>query len=352
MARDTRQAYLRELDRLWPKMRDAFTKAMNSAHRNVDLQALKAAITSRDVEAALKALNVTPGLLGVLPEAISAAFIGAGKRSVESVVFATRRKPVGRRVIGGFDPGNPVAADWMRENGARLVTEILDAERAKVAAVLREALLAGEGPGAPARALAGRVVQGRRKGGLVGLTADDAEYMRMMREALLSPTGPDTPVRGAKKFWIGRDGKLKSAYSARNRRFDGMIKRAIEAGKPLNEDDAARALDGFRNKLLKNRGENIARTEIAAAQTAGQDRAYAQMLEDGQITAVDYVWDATGDSKTRPSHAAAEGQTVEHGQPFTVGGYPMMGPGDGSLGAPASETVRCRCWKRPKVRLP
>lgn len=350
--KDSRQAYLRALDRLWPEMSQAFRSAMRSVVSNLDYDALKRAIQLADIDAALRALNMTPGLLGALSEAIAAAYISAGKRSVASVVRATKRKPIGRRVIGGFDPGNPVAAAWINDNGARLVSEILDTERDKIREVLRDALLQGQGPDEPARLIAGKVVDGRRRGGVVGLTKQDSDYMRMMREALRSPDGPATPVQGAQKFWIGQDGKLKSAYSQRNKRFDGMIKRSIEVGKPLSEADTARALDGYRNKLLKSRGDTIARTEIAAAQTAGQDQAYDQMLRNGQIEAVEYEWDSTGDGKVRHTHARADGQRVPHGQPFLVGGYQMMGPGDSSLGAPASETVRCRCWKRPIIVLP
>ena len=54
-------------------------------------------------------------------------------------------------------------------------------------------------------------------------------------------------------------------------------------------------------------------------------------------------WKTFGDSKVRPSHRNAGGQTVPIDQPFIIGGYRMMFPGDSSLGAPASEIVNCRC---------
>lgn len=351
--RDTRRAFLRYIDENWPTMAAAFRKAIGHATRNLDYRALRNALQARDVDAAMRALNLTTGLFGEAVTAITVAYTAAGQRSVGAVVRATRRQPVGRRVIAGFDPGNPRAAEQVRARGAELVQRITDTERMKIVALLDEALTIGAGPNEIATEIAGRVVKGRRMGGHIGLTGPDARDMARMREALRHPDGPGARLRdGSRKFWIGDDGKLKSSYKRRNKRYDGMIRRAIEAGKPIGEDEAARALDGFRNKILKDRAENIARTEMSAAQTLGQDRAYGQMIEDGQIAAVDFEWDATGDGRTRETHAAAEGQTVPHGQPFTVGGYQMMGPGDSSLGAPASETNRCRCWKRPKVRLP
>lgn len=55
------------------------------------------------------------------------------------------------------------------------------------------------------------------------------------------------------------------------------------------------------------------------------------------------TWKAHRDELTRPTHAEADGQTVPINEPFVVGGYRMMFPGDTSLGAPAQEIVRCRC---------
>lgn len=56
-----------------------------------------------------------------------------------------------------------------------------------------------------------------------------------------------------------------------------------------------------------------------------------------------YTWRAVDDSKTRPTHRQASGQTVEFGKPFIVGGEKLMYPGDTSLGASAKNTINCRC---------
>ncbi len=55
------------------------------------------------------------------------------------------------------------------------------------------------------------------------------------------------------------------------------------------------------------------------------------------------VWVSMGDSVVRPTHLEADGQEVKSNEPFTVGGFSLLMPGDSSLGAPAEETIGCRC---------
>ena len=110
-----------------------------------------------------------------------------------------------------------------------------------------------------------------------------------------------------------------------------------------------RAAQGYSNNLLKQRGETIARTETMKALSAARHEAVAQLIEDpnNDVRAEDTKgkWNSAGDAKTRPTHAAANGQVVAYGEPFIVGGYSMMFPLDSSMGAPASEVVECRCYE-------
>jgi SPP1 gp7 family putative phage head morphogenesis protein len=52
-------------------------------------------------------------------------------------------------------------------------------------------------------------------------------------------------------------------------------------------------------------------------------------------------WVSTDDSRTRPSHRAANGQEVPLDEPFIVGGEKMMYPGDET--ASAANVINCRC---------
>jgi len=67
---------------------------------------------------------------------------------------------------------------------------------------------------------------------------------------------------------------------------------------------------------------------------------HKKKVESGQLT---HTWESMRDEKVRGSHAIADGQTVPINEPFTVGGYKLLYPGDDSLGAPPSETIGCRC---------
>ena len=133
----------------------------------------------------------------------------------------------------------------------------------------------------------------------------------------------------------------------RDKRFDATVKRAIADGKPLAKADRERILNRYSDKLLKHRGDTIARTETIASLNAGRDQGIRQLIEAGNITEdqVVKVWDSGGpDGRTRDTHLALEGQRKRLDEPFvSPSGARLMFPGDTSLNAPASETVACRC---------
>lgn len=85
------------------------------------------------------------------------------------------------------------------------------------------------------------------------------------------------------------------------------------------------------------RAEMIARTETTRLQSEG-----TQAL--GEEWGVKKkAWLATQDDRTRDSHLDADGQEVALDEPFDIGGYKMMQPGDMDMGAPISEVANCRC---------
>jgi len=80
----------------------------------------------------------------------------------------------------------------------------------------------------------------------------------------------------------------------------------------------------------------IARTETHCAANYGRNEA---AKETG--LPLRREWLAAHDERTREAHAEADGQIVGMDDAFTVGGVPMMYPGDPS--APPELVVNCRC---------
>lgn len=90
--------------------------------------------------------------------------------------------------------------------------------------------------------------------------------------------------------------------------------------------------------VARSRATTIARTEtIGSLNQAAYT--YADKLPPNVVGRKE--WAAHHDSRTRMTHRIADKTTVPMDTPFTVGGVPMMFPGDPA--APPDEVVNCRC---------
>lgn len=237
-------------------------------------------------------------------------------------------------MVARFDGRNPRAERVARDLSSNLVTRIVDDQRDAIRGVIEEGITKGRGPRDTALDIVGRVnrATGKREGGIVGLNA------------------PQT------KAWLRAGDELDALDPAyferklRDKRFDPMVKRAIAEGKPLSKADRERVLNRYSDRLLKHRGDMIARTETIASLNAGRDQGIKQLIEAGNITEdqVMKVWDSTGaDGRTRDTHLAMEGQRKRLAEPFiTPMDHRLMHPGDATLGAPGSEVINCRCLVR------
>lgn len=117
------------------------------------------------------------------------------------------------------------------------------------------------------------------------------------------------------------------------------ILRGLAPGKIANE--LMTSLTG----MNRDSAVRAARTGITAAQNAGRLDSYIAAEKLG--IQIKRRWMCTKDARTRMSHGMADGQTVVGTkEPFIVGGYKMMFPGDKSLGAPGHEIYNCRCTTR------
>ena len=90
-----------------------------------------------------------------------------------------------------------------------------------------------------------------------------------------------------------------------------------------------------------------ARTAVTEAENAGRQAAADELEKKGVI--MGKRWVATHDSRTRDEHLEADGQIVENGNPFVVGGEELMFPGDKSLGASGWNLYNCRCTRVAEI---
>lgn len=312
---------------LEPEIRRAFLEDVAAIRYRTNIGALESAIAAGDISAALYALGVRESDWGNLVEALRATYNRSGAFGVSSDVPAR----FGMR----FNINNPRAQSWLTQHSSQLIVDIGNTQRQAIQQVIAAGFGQGRSPRNIALDIAGRVSTqtGRRTGGVIGL------HQRYSDAAIHARTELT---------------ELNSNYFSRvrrDRRFDAAVRRSIESGEPLSQSMIDRIVVRYEDRLLQSRSEAIARTEALTSMQAAGHEAISQVVDDGlaDADAITETWDSTLDNRTRPDHAAANGQTITHGQTFDVGGYRMRYPGDTELGAPASQTIQCRCFIRKQI---
>ena len=336
-----RKTLLQLLDEMEPTIRAAFLEAMKNIRDDVILADLVDAIRRRDIEAAVRAIPLGAEYLGPLDRALLTSYRDGGAWA--AATFVAMAKAQGARVAVRFDVRNPRAERFAAEMSSRLVTEVLEETKESLRQVLVMGMRSGTAPSTAALDIVGRSPSpGKpRQGGIIGLRSDQIAQRDNVR-AILSD-----PARVSEYFVKDRaTGKLKPRYKSTDRRFDAKVKRAIREGTSVAASDV-RALSVLHsNRLLRERGKMVARTELLSSLSDAQNEAMQQMIDRGDVTAgqVSSRWDSSEGKDTRPSHRAMDDQVQPYGQPFVSGdGFLLLYPGDRSLGAPAGEIINCRC---------
>ena len=107
--------------------------------------------------------------------------------------------------------------------------------------------------------------------------------------------------------------KVLDGMTLRDKRFDGRILKAIEAGKPVAKADIDKMTRRYSDKLLKRRAEDIARTETAQGVMGSRQESYRQALEKEGLPdeALSKEWLHNGGVKNaRDQHLAMNGEKV------------------------------------------
>lgn len=324
---------LRAIEALEPGMQKAYLESIRAAVDAAVIAEVERLIAEDDEQGLVALLSL--GALAVFAEAMRGAFLAGGRFEMVAIVLpAPLRREIGRKE---FDPSTDEAQARITQQVQQVRQVSADGVRDAIRAVMGSRRTIG-GPQRTARQaaldLVGRTSAqtGRRTGGVLGLPGNMAQYVVNARQQLLS----GDPEEMRKYF----------SRTRRDRRFDGIVRRAMEAGKPVAAADVDKIAGRYSDRLLKTHVEMLTKTAAAESFNAGRDQAWEQLVSQGlDRSKIEKEWRDRADEKVRNSHRHMRGQTVILGQAFrTNSGALLRYPGDSSLGAGYDETANCRCY--------
>lgn len=320
------------LDDLTPTVRQAFLDSIARVTSDVQIAALEDAFRRGDAQAIVDIVRMDAEFFAPLDRAIRDAYEQGGDFVMSDLQRMARAQ--GARVSSVFGANDPSVTRWLAEQSSRRIVEITADRVSIIQGALADMADAGTSPRTAALNLVGRYdrLTGRRQGGLVGLTSQQAEWADAAYRQLIK----GDPAYFQRKL--------------RDKRFDRTLAKAIREGRGVSPTDARRMVERYRDGLLRMRGETIARTELLGALGASQNEALDQMIRREGLSpdAVKEEWDSAEDGFTRDSHRVMDGQTRRHGEPFVTGlGNLARYPGDENL--PAEDRIGCRCRKRLRI---
>lgn len=271
-----------------------------------------------DIEEALRVLDSYIARMGsVIPGVFTSA--ATAEASALAAMFANL-KP---RVAISFSAGDAMASALMRDAALSFIREFTDSQRQSARFALVESLARGAGPLEAAAAF-------RQS---IGLTERQFRSVQRYRGLL--------------------EGLSRQALdvSLRDRRFDGVVNRAIDKDRPLTPEQIDRMVEAYTRRKIVSRARTIARTEGVRVTAEARDEAFRQMMEQTGLdpALVDEIWNSTRDNRTRETHREMNLQVVPYGQPFvSPSGARLRYPGDPN--APSDEVINCRCHKTRQIR--
>lgn len=315
-----------------------FVAAIRDVVDRVTLNRVTMALRRGDINAAIDALGMSRAALSPVVQSLTGTYAEAGALVSAETVF---KLPDLGRTVFRFDLANPRASDFLAKYSSNLVTAMAEDTRGAIRTVIQAGYDAGRNPLDVARDLAGRIgPNGRRTGGIIGLNEPQARYVQNMRARLAS----GDPVEMRKVLNMTR----------RDKRLDGVIKRAIESGKPVSAKDINRLTGRYSDRLLQLRGETIARTEVGHAVEAARMDSFAMGADEAGIPdhAIERTWfHGGGRNDPREGHRDYSGtKVIGRNTPFTMpDGTRLMYPRDTSLGAGADHVANCTCRQQINV---
>ena len=343
---------IQAIEGMEPAMQQAYLKQVKTVVGAATVAEVERLIAEEDEDGLVALLSL--GALSAFLELARSVFIAGAKFEVKAIVIP---RDIGRFE---FDARAPVAEKWVsakaeeiRANSAidvrAAIREVMGSRRrivgwpsAQPAAVQVEvgATPMVRTPRQAALDLIGRksAQTGARSGGVIGLPGNYAQFVLNARSQLLGGT-PDEMRKYLQR-------------TRRDRRFDGIVNRAIKAGTPVAQTDVDKIAGRYADRLMKTYAEMLSKAEALESFGAGRDQVYEQLIAQGlDRDSVTKTWRDRGDKKVRHTHSVMGGQEVQKDQPFqSPTGALLRYPGDTSLGAGWSERANCRCSAIYKIR--
>lgn len=308
---------------------EAFKNAISAASAAVDMPALIKALEAGQIEEAVRLLRLTTDQLFLLEDAIRTTYMAAG-------IDVAQSAPAPVKASFGFNGRSPAAEAYITSVSSTLIQGIADDTLIMAREVILRGMARGEGVAGIARKITGKVVAGRRVGGFLGLTTQQAGYVDNMADMLKDPNRIG-------EYFIGRDanGKGIPRYKLSDRRYDRVVQKAINEGKALEPGTISEISAAHRSKALTRRGQDIAKDQVFSSQSAARQDAYAQIAARPDVESVTKRWQHNLSEFPREDHVAMSGKVVAYDATFNFPDAQMQRPHDPAGGA--KHSLGCRC---------
>lgn len=205
------------------------------------------------------------------------------------------------RLALAFDRTNPASTAWARERAAALVTRVTEDVRQAVRAIVTDAFERQVDVRDTARAI-------RR---VIGLRPDQVRAAARYRDELQALAASQQPVTRATRM------RRLSSRGLTPAKVDAWVQR-------------------YEERLLRQRADLIARTEILTAEHQGQLALWRQQVEAGLLPdGTVKRWIVTPDDRLCPVCAVMDGQRRRLFEPFDAGPFGLV------MMPPAHPACRC-----------
>jgi hypothetical protein len=311
--------------RLEPQLARAILGGLAAMGRDVDVEAVAAALARGDLAAVFAALRIDPedAFSAVQPLLMSGVY-EAGAAAATTI-----------RMTGAsfaFNRLNPRLISWLQTYSLGLIREIGDQTREAVRALLTDGMTRGENPRTTATRIKATIGLTERQARAVDNFRTELETFHQRRNGGGYRLGAEIDRRnGFQVLRPDADGAPRDGITERRLRdfrYDGVLRRAAEKSIPLRPDQVNRMVEAYRRKYLAFRARTIARTEALRTTNVGIQDAWRQAIESGSVpeTLTRRMWVVARDERLCSVCAPIPGMNPRRGVRFDEAFATPIGP--------------------------